>query len=87
MGFTVKKGSEKGSENQDKFEHDKGQIHLQFRGAVSTGGSPLEFLLFLQYVRFSKTSPVKSGEGSEKPQWRKSRQILSHLWLSWFFRP
>ena len=42
--------------------------NLQFRGAVSTGGSPLDFLLFLQYfhVQFSKTSPLKSGESSEK---------------------
>ena len=34
---------------QDKFDHDKGQIHLQFRGAVSTGF----FALFLSsiYVR------------------------------------
>ena len=24
--------------------------NLQFRGAVSTGGSPLDFLLFLQYL-------------------------------------
>ena len=42
--------------------------NLQFRGAVSTGGSPLDFLLFLQYsyVEFSKTSPLKSGESSEK---------------------
>ena len=30
---------------------------------------------------------VRSGESSEKIQWRKSRQILSRLWLSWFFRP
>ena len=41
--------------------------NLQFRGAVSTGGSPLDFVLFLQfYVQFSKTSPLKSGESSEK---------------------
>ena len=42
--------------------------NLQFRGAVSTGGSPLDFLLFLSssYVQFSKTSPLKSGENSEK---------------------
>ena len=42
--------------------------NLQFRGAVSTGGSPLVFLFFLQYlcVQFSKTGPIKSGESSEK---------------------
>ena len=43
--------------------------NLQFRGAVSTGGSPLDFfVLFLQYfsAQFSKTSPLKSGESSEK---------------------
>ena len=41
--------------------------NLQFRGAVSTGGSPLDFLLFSSiYVQFSKTSPLKSGESSEK---------------------
>ena len=41
--------------------------NLQFRGAVSTGGSPLDFLLFSSiYVQFSKTNPVKSGESSEK---------------------
>ena len=52
---------------QDAFDHDKGQIHLQFRGAVSTGGSPLDFLFFSSvYVQFSKTSPLKSGESSEK---------------------
>ena len=34
-------------------------------GAVSTGGSPLDFLLFLQDL-CSKTSPLKSGESSEK---------------------
>ena len=40
--------------------------NLQFRGAVSTGGS-LDFLLFSSiYVQFSKTSPLKSGESSEK---------------------
>ena len=53
----------------DKFDHvDKGQIHLQFRGAVSTGGSPLDFLCFFSSidVQFSKTSPLKSGESSEK---------------------
>ena len=41
--------------------------NLQFRGAVSTGGSPLDFLVFLQYLcAISKTSPLKSGESSEK---------------------
>ena len=41
--------------------------NLQFRGAVSTGGSPLDFLLFSSInVQFSKTSPLKSGESSEK---------------------
>ena len=32
-----------------KFDHDKDR-NLQFRGAVSIGGSPLDFLLFLQYL-------------------------------------
>ena len=43
-------------------------INLQFRGAVSTGGSPLDFLCFFSsfHVQFSKTSPLKSGESSEK---------------------
>ena len=46
--------------------------NLQFRGAVSTGGSPLEALHWIfcffssLYVQFSKTSPLKSGECSEK---------------------
>ena len=42
--------------------------NLQFRGAVSTGGSPLDFLCLFSsiYVQFSKTSPLKSGESSEK---------------------
>ena len=52
--------------------------------------SPLEALHWIFcffssiYVQISKTSPLKSGE-SRKIQWRKSRQILSRLWLSWFF--
>ena len=33
---------------QDAFDHDKG--NLQFWGAVSTGGSPLDFWLFLQFL-------------------------------------
>ena len=55
--------------------------------------SPLEALHWILcffssiYVQFSKTSPLKSGGSSKKLQWRKSRQILSRLWLSWFFRP
>ena len=41
--------------------------NLQFRGAVSTGGSPLDFCFFSSiYVRFSNTSPPKPGESSEK---------------------
>ena len=46
--------------------------NLQFRGAVSTGGSPLEALHWIFcffssiYVQFCKTSPLKSGESSEK---------------------
>ena len=45
-----------------------GTRNLQFRGAVSIGGSPLDFLLFLSsiYLEFSKTGPLKSGESSEK---------------------
>ena len=36
---------------QGTFDHHKEQIHLQFRGAVSTGGSPLVFFaFFLQYL-------------------------------------
>ena len=34
---------------QDKFDHDKGQKSA-ISGAVSTAGSPLDFLLFLQYL-------------------------------------
>ena len=43
------------------FDHDKGQKICNFGAAVSTGGSPLDFLLFSPgiYVRFSKTSPPK----------------------------
>ena len=46
-----------------------GDRNLQFRGAVSTGGSPLDFLLLLQYLCAIsyKTSPLKSGESSENP--------------------
>ena len=41
--------------------------NLQFRGAVSTGGSPLIFCFFSSfYVQVTKTSPLKSGESSEK---------------------
>ena len=37
--------------------------NLQFRGAVSTGGSHWIFCSFSSiYVQFSKTSPLKSGE-------------------------
>ena len=49
--------------------------NLQFRGAVFTGGSPLDCLL---YVQFSKTSPLKSGESSEKSSGEnrgKSRRV------------
>ena len=51
--------------NQGTFVHDKGQKSA-ISGAI--GGSPLDFLLFLQYfyVQFSKTSPLKFGESSEK---------------------
>ena len=36
--------------------------NLQFRGDVSTGGSPLDFCFFSSsYMQFSKTSPLKSG--------------------------
>ena len=41
--------------------------NLQLRGAVSIGGSPLDFCFFSSiYVQFSKTGPLKSGESSEK---------------------
>ena len=41
--------------------------NLQFRGAVSTGGSPLDFCFFSSiYVQFSKMSPLKSGKSSGK---------------------
>ena len=51
---------------QDKFDHDKGQKSAisgrRLHWTLSTG-----FLLFSSiYVQFSKTSPVKSGESSEK---------------------
>ena len=47
--------------------------NLQFRGAVSTGGSPLDFFCFFSriYVQFGKTSPPKSGESSEKSSGEK----------------
>ena len=35
--------------SQDKFDRDKGQKSA-ISGAVSTGGSPLDFLLFLQFL-------------------------------------
>ena len=54
------------SSSQDTFDHDKGQKsaipgrRLQWR--LSTG-----FFAFSSiYVQFSKTSPLKSGESSEK---------------------
>ena len=42
--------------------------NLQFRGAVSAGGSLHWIFCFFSsiYVQFSKTSPLKSGESSEK---------------------
>ena len=54
--------------NQGTFDHDRGQKSaISGRRLHCTGGSPLDFLLFLQYyVQFSKTSPLKSGESSEK---------------------
>ena len=69
-------------------DHDKGR-----KSAIS--GRRLHWRLSTGFLAFSpvfmcnlvKTSPLKSGESSEKIQWRKSRQILSRLWLSWFFRP
>ena len=42
--------------------------NLQFRGVVSTGGSPLDFFLFLQiYVQFSKTSPLNLEKVAKNP--------------------
>ena len=55
--------------------------------------SPLEalhwsFCFFSSiYVRFSKTSPLKSGESSETSSGENRVKSLSRLWLSWFFRP
>ena len=74
---------------QDKFDHDKGQ-----KSPIS--GRRLHWRLFAGFFAFSpvfmcnlvRRAPLKSGESSEKcRQWRKSRKILSRLWLSWFFRP
>ena len=71
-----------------------GQVRPRQGTEISNFGapSPLEALHWIFFcffssisVQFSKTSPTKSGESSEKIQWRKSRQILSRLWLSWFF--
>ena len=43
--------------------------NLQFRGAVSTGGSPLVFFSFLSsiYVQFSKTSPLNLEKVAKNP--------------------
>ena len=52
---------------QDKFDHDKGQKSAisgrRLHWRLSTG-----FFCFFSsiYVQFSKTSPLKSGESSEK---------------------
>ena len=54
--------------DQDAFDHDKGE-----KSAISGAPSPLEALLWIFlcffssfYVQLSKTSPLKSGESSEK---------------------
>ena len=42
--------------------------NLQFRGAVSTGGSPLIFCFFSSiYVQFSKASPLKLEKVAKNP--------------------
>ena len=47
---------------QDKFDHDKGQ-----KSAISGRRLHWIFCVFSSiYVQFSKTSPLKSGESSEK---------------------
>ena len=75
MGANLKGGSEDSTENGGKCAENwirtssttTRDRNLQFRGAVSTGDSPLDFCLFSSvYVQFSKTSPLKSGESSEK---------------------
>ena len=45
--------------SEDKFDHDKAQ-----KSAIS--GRRLHWRLSSLYVQFSKTSPLKSGESSEK---------------------
>ena len=51
-----------GRENQDKFDHDKGQ-----KSAISGRRLHWIFCFFSSiYVEFSKTSPLKSGESSQK---------------------
>ena len=55
--------------------------------------SPLEALHWIFcffssiYVQFSKTSPPKSGESSEKSSGENRAKSCHVLWLSWFLRP
>ena len=54
--------------------------------------SPLEALHWIScffssiYVQFSKTRPQNLEKVAKNPV-EKTRQILSRLWVSWFFRP
>ena len=62
---------------------------LQLRGAVSTGGSPLEFFCFFSsiYAQFSKTSPLKSGESSENPVEKIASNPVTSVAVMLFFDP
>ena len=67
-----------------------GISHWAAKGAVSTGGSPLDFFLcfFLQCLRaISKTSPLKSGESSEKSSGENRVKSCHVCGCHGFFRP
>ena len=82
----VKVRLKRGKKDQDTFDHDKGQ-----KSAIS--GRRLHWRLSTGFFAFSPVFMCNlvrrvpyNLEKVEKFQWRKSRQILSRLWLSWFFR-
>ena len=64
----------------------------QFRGAVSTeffgifSSGCFHFLQVFFGVKIGKEIARKRGENCPISRRRKSRRILSRLWLSWFFR-
>ena len=73
---------------QDKFDHDKGQKSAipgrRLHWRLSTG-----FLVFFSsvYVQFSKTSPLKSGESSEKSSGENRVKSCHVCGRHGFFRP